>query len=138
MASQKSPYDCGRIESRSGGSGVRLGPGKIDREAGQVFVVFALALPVLLGFAALVVDLGNTYVQRQTVQQAADAAALAAVQELNFAPGTCDDPCQDALRPSVAPRPGDTARTMADLAFSSAAPPWPQPRHVLHLAVHGQ
>ena len=41
-----------------------------------IVVVFAIAL---FGFAGLSVDLGNVYVQRHKLQEATDAAALAAV-----------------------------------------------------------
>ena len=54
-------------------------------EAGQVFVIFALALPVLLGASAIVVDVGNLFFQKRTLQGAADAAALAGSQVLSDA-----------------------------------------------------
>lgn len=44
---------------------------------GQVLVMFALMLTVLMGFAALVIDVGVGYVARGELQNAADAAALA-------------------------------------------------------------
>ena len=46
-------------------------------ERGQSLVIFALALPVLLGFAALAFDLGQIQLDRRSEQNAADAAALA-------------------------------------------------------------
>jgi hypothetical protein len=58
----------------------------LRREAGQVVVLFALMLPVLLGLTAMVVDLGNVFVERRTLQKAADAAALAASQDPAHAP----------------------------------------------------
>ena len=64
-------------------------------EAGQVFVVFALALPVLLGMSALVIDVGTLFVEKRTMQQAADAAALAAAQRLP------DGPCNVVCRAGV-------------------------------------
>jgi hypothetical protein len=45
---------------------------------GAVVPLVAVAGPVLLGFAALTIDLGQVYVARTQLQQAADAAALAA------------------------------------------------------------
>lgn len=48
-----------------------------DQE-GQVLVMFALLMTVLMGFAALVIDVGMGYVKRGELQNAADAAALAA------------------------------------------------------------
>ncbi len=50
---------------------------------GNVALLFALLLPVLLGFAAYVIDSGHFYLVRNELQNAADAAALAGVRDLN-------------------------------------------------------
>ncbi|MFQ5895073.1 MAG: pilus assembly protein TadG-related protein, partial [Nitrospinota bacterium] len=42
-------------------------------EAGNALVLFALMLPVLLGFAALAVDVGYLYFVRTAMQATADA-----------------------------------------------------------------
>lgn len=47
---------------------------------GNALVMTACFLFLLLGFAALSIDMGNVYVHRQHLQEAADAAALGAVQ----------------------------------------------------------
>ena len=52
------------------------------RETGQALVLFVLALGVLLGFVAMTVDVGLILHERRSQQNAADAAALAAVAEL--------------------------------------------------------
>lgn len=49
---------------------------------GQVLVIFALALVVLLAFAGLAVDIGRQNAQQRHLQTAADAAALAACRAL--------------------------------------------------------
>ena len=49
----------------------------VDREHGQIIVLFALVLVVILAFAAIVVDLGLLRNNRQTLVNAMDAAALA-------------------------------------------------------------
>jgi Flp pilus assembly protein TadG len=49
---------------------------------GLVAVVVALLITVLLGFTAFVVDIGSVALQRQNLQKAADAAALAGAQDL--------------------------------------------------------
>ncbi|MDD4766786.1 MAG: pilus assembly protein TadG-related protein [Desulfotomaculaceae bacterium] len=54
----------------------------VNNSDGQVLVLFALALTVLVGFTALVVDVGRINVRQASMQSAVDAAALAAVQEL--------------------------------------------------------
>ena len=55
--------------------------GRTD-EAGQVLMLFALLIPVLLGMAALAIDLGTYAAERRTLQNTADAIALAAAQDL--------------------------------------------------------
>jgi Flp pilus assembly protein TadG len=51
-------------------------------ESGQVFVFVAFILMVLVGMAALVIDVGSWYRADRQLQTAADAAALAGAQEL--------------------------------------------------------
>jgi len=57
-------------------------------EEGQVAIVVALMLTVMLGFGALVVDVGLNWAARTQLQSAADAAALAGAAEL---PGQPDE-----------------------------------------------
>ncbi len=54
----------------------------LKAESGQVAIIFALLLPVFIGFAAISVDVGRLYFERRELQKAADLAALAGVQEL--------------------------------------------------------
>jgi len=51
-------------------------------ESGQAFVLMALSLVVIMGMAALVVDVGNWYHTKRRLQATADAAALAGAQLL--------------------------------------------------------
>ncbi|MGD8491649.1 MAG: pilus assembly protein TadG-related protein [Anaerolineae bacterium] len=53
-----------------------------QEQQGQTLVLVAVALIVLVIFAAIAVDLSNGYVHRRTAQNAADAAALAGAREL--------------------------------------------------------
>ncbi len=53
-----------------------------DGERGQVIVLIVLFLVVLLGMAALVIDVGYAYYAHRSLQASADAAALAGAQEL--------------------------------------------------------
>ena len=48
-----------------------------DGERGQIMVLFTIVLVVILGFTALVVDLGLLRNDRQTLANAMDAGALA-------------------------------------------------------------
>jgi len=51
-------------------------------ERGQLFMVFALLIPILGGMAGMAVDLGGWASDRRALQNAADSMALAAAQEL--------------------------------------------------------
>jgi len=63
----------------------------LRRPDGQALIVTALVLPLLMGVAALGVDTSSLFVQKRAVQNAADAAALAAGAAL----GPASDPaCQ--------------------------------------------
>jgi uncharacterized membrane protein len=53
----------------------------------------ALALPLFFAVVALVVDGSTLMAQKRSIQNAADASALAAAQELP-ASGPCDAACQ--------------------------------------------
>lgn len=56
--------------------------GKSKGETGQILVLGALVAVVLFGFTALAIDVGFFLRHRALVQQAVDASALAAAQEL--------------------------------------------------------
>lgn len=53
------------------------------QQSGAFMVMMAIMLAVLIGFAALALDVGRVFVLRAEMQNAADAAALAAAAELN-------------------------------------------------------
>ena len=57
---------------------------------GQVLVIFALGLVALLGAAGIAFDAGRFLMERRSLQNAADAAALAAANSL-IRGGTIDD-----------------------------------------------
>lgn len=59
--------------------------GPLD-ESGQVLALVAVLMVVLLGMCALVLDVGSWYVKSRQTQNAADAAALAAAQDLPSSP----------------------------------------------------
>jgi len=52
------------------------------RENGQALVLCIIVLTVLLGCAALVIDLAEAYMTKRTLQSSTDAAALAGAREL--------------------------------------------------------
>lgn len=53
-----------------------------NEDSGAIAVLFALSLVVLIGLAALAVDVGYWYASKRQLQTAADAAALAGAQDL--------------------------------------------------------
>jgi hypothetical protein len=65
----------------------------VKRQHGAILVMTVIFLVILLGFAALALDLGRIYVLRTEMQNAADAAALAAAAELDGR----DDAIADAV-----------------------------------------
>jgi Putative Flp pilus-assembly TadE/G-like len=58
-------------------------PGHREAEHGQVLVIVALLLVLLLAFSGLAIDVGRQMAERRHVQTAADAAALAACHALS-------------------------------------------------------
>ena len=78
-------------------------------EGGQVAIVVALMLTVLLAFAALVVDVGLNWAARTQAQTAADAAALAGVIALPSDPAAAVEDVRYYLNanvPGLAGSPG--------------------------------
>jgi hypothetical protein len=55
---------------------------EVRDQDGQVLVLVALFIVVLLGFAALVIDIGGAYAAERHYRSVADAAALAGAQDL--------------------------------------------------------
>jgi Flp pilus assembly protein TadG len=55
-------------------------------QSGSVAVIFAVCLTVMLGIAAVVIDLGHAFVVKREVQQAAEAGALAGARALALDP----------------------------------------------------
>jgi hypothetical protein len=68
-------------------------PREESDEAGVVLVMMTICLVVLLGVAALVVDLGLAHVQQRKQQNAADASALGGIQDLFFGRGALNGAC---------------------------------------------
>ena len=57
---------------------------KIDRtERGQILVLLSILIPLLIVFLGLAIDLGIAYVTKTTLSKSVDAAALAAMRNLN-------------------------------------------------------
>jgi Putative Flp pilus-assembly TadE/G-like len=70
---------------------------KRKSESGQMMVLIAGAMIVILGFAALAVDVGFLYATRRNMQTAADAAAIAGANALQESCGTNSDCTCDSV-----------------------------------------
>ncbi len=92
-------------------------------ERGQVLVMVAGLLIVLLGMAALAVDLGGYATQRRDLQNAADSAALAASQDLPDATAARAAANAWAVKNDV-----DTSRMRVEIIPQSASEPNPKVR----------
>ena len=57
-------------------------------DSGATAVLFAVMIVVLLGLGAFAIDAGALYSERRSLQGAADAGALAGVQELPGSPSS--------------------------------------------------
>lgn len=69
----------------------------VRSERGAVAITIALSLVVLMGAAALAVDLGYVWSQRRNMVTATDAAALAAARDYTFDETGCPDTAVDYL-----------------------------------------
>src|ERR687898_361732 len=76
-------------------------------ERGSVAITVALWMTVLLGFAALVVDIGLNWATRTSAQTAADSAALAGAFSPLFDGGVAGIPTRGTM-PNPVPGPGAT------------------------------
>ncbi len=65
-----------------------------EGEKGSVIIIVAAAMVLLLGIAALVIDVGILYYSKVRLSNAADAAALAGVQELPKDPAKARETAQ--------------------------------------------
>jgi hypothetical protein len=70
---------------------------ELKRQNGQVIVLIAVALPLFLGMCLLVIDGSKLFVQKRSMQNAADASALAAAKELTLG-ASCNAACETAVR----------------------------------------
>jgi Flp pilus assembly protein TadG len=72
-------------------------------QTGAVIILVALVLFILIGVAALAIDLGHQYVVRNQLQNAADAGALAGAEELYYRDDNLPSPSDTALIGTVNP-----------------------------------
>ncbi len=85
------------------------------RERGQVLVVFAVLITVLLGFAGFSIDVGRQVAEQRHIQNAADAAALAACRSLiaGQSDATAASTASQVAAANIGGSPSGTAPTIA-------------------------
>lgn len=83
-------------------------------EDGQALALVAFMLVGLLGFAALVIDVGMMYSRKAELQLAADAGALAGAQKLPGSPAEARVLARDLAKQNGAPESGITPETPYD------------------------
>jgi hypothetical protein len=71
-------------------------------QRGAVSIMVAFMLVVMIGLLGLVSDLGNLYVRKTELQNAADAAALAGARQINSEPGGLDAAASGAIQLALA------------------------------------
>lgn len=62
---------------------MKTGASLKNRQGGAVAVMVGIGMVMLVGFLALVIDLGHLYIAKTELQNGADAAALAGAKQLN-------------------------------------------------------
>jgi hypothetical protein len=94
-------------------AGLRKNPRR-DASTGQVLVVFALAITMLFAAAGLAFDVGRFYSERRFLQNAADAAALAAANSLirGELPAQADARAREVLTQNFTHSPSGVAPTL--------------------------
>jgi hypothetical protein len=83
-------------------------------ERGQVLIIFAILLVLLLGFAGFAIDIGRQVAERRHVQTAADAGALAACRAIiaGSSDSTAAAAARDVALANLADSPSDATASM--------------------------
>ena len=105
------PRPCEWSRSRPTHLRDRPCPCRRRRERGQIVVIFALMIPMLLALSGFVVGIGNWYVHAKHLQTKADAGAFAGGGEWEFPCGTEIDARIEAAARLVRRREQPSGRT---------------------------
>ncbi|SDY90869.1 Putative Flp pilus-assembly TadE/G-like [Micromonospora pattaloongensis] len=111
-------------------------PSDADRGAVTTTVAIVLGCGVLLGMAAIVVDVGRLYAEREQLQSGADAAVWAMAEECVRTPADCTDRSPTAARYANA-NAADGAATVAVVCGRGGALPGCPPPATNHTACLG-
>jgi Flp pilus assembly protein TadG len=91
-------------------------------EDGQILLLFAFLLPVLLLFAGLAIDFGFAYVTKTTLSKAVDAAALDGMRNLNQGQARAMAIAQSAFNTNYATALGrDSTPPVVNVSFTTDA-----------------
>jgi Flp pilus assembly protein TadG len=94
---------------------IGLGRGRRETAGGQVIVIFAVSLVVLMGMASLAFDIGRFYSEQRFLQNAADSGALAVANALIRGESEADAEAEgrDVLARNLAGSPSGTTAVVA-------------------------
>jgi Flp pilus assembly protein TadG len=95
--------------------GLGRGRGRRETVGGQVIVIFAVSLVVLMGIAGLAFDIGRFYSEKRFLQNAADSGALAVANALIRGESEADAEAEgrDVLARNLAGSPSGTTAVVA-------------------------
>lgn len=95
----------------------RLGV-RLEKERGAAGILVAVMMLVLIGAGAMAVDVGQIYAERAQLQNAADAAAMAAAQQCHSAPADCTAQALPWAQEMTAGNSNDGATTVDSVDLS--------------------
>jgi Flp pilus assembly protein TadG len=97
-------------------------PGKRGPKAdGQIYVLFAFSLPILILFVGLAIDFGFAYVTKTTLSKAVDSAALAGMRSLNQGTARATTIAKAAFTANYPATPRDANPPAVNIAFTTNA-----------------
>jgi Mg-chelatase subunit ChlD len=90
-------------------------------DAGQILIIVAIVLPVLVLFAALAVDVGFAYVTKAKLSKAVDAACLTGMKNLAQGQNTAKTLAQNSFNANYGTSGLDGSPPQVDITFSTNA-----------------
>jgi Flp pilus assembly protein TadG len=92
------------------------------KQRGQILMLLAILIPVLILFAGLVVDFGLAYIAKTTLSKAVDAAALAAMRNLSQGQSKATTIAQNVFNANYQTIPGrDASPPTVNVTFPTDA-----------------
>src|ERR1700761_4085070 len=94
---------------------------KLSDENGQTVVVAALCMVVIIAFLGLAIDVGHFRYEKRRLQNAADAAALAAAMEVRICGGVANCSAMPTAAQNALTENGYTQTTITSNCSSAAS-----------------